>query len=231
MPRPADLDQLPRQQCEKHGQVALRGCRACAEHASQDSAYRRARMGLLAFVATRLATTDIVPALALARLTELRKPDGGVRGIATGDVFRLVSPALAKGWATAFDQATYSREALTTTHNCTVTQHNRNQSHYIQPCATDALFWRDIGRRRQVLILRNPIGRSQILLPHRFGRSGRVRQTCKEVATATSSVRRASNQTRKGASARNMSRRALWALLHCEKYSREALTTTHNCTV
>ena len=43
----------------------------------------------------------------LARLTALSKPDGGVRGIATGDVFRrLVSRALAKGWATTFDRAT-----------------------------------------------------------------------------------------------------------------------------
>ena len=109
--------------------------------------------------------------------------------------------------------------------------HSQSVAPYIQPCATDALFWRDIGRRRQVLILRNPIGRSQILLPHRFGRSGRVRQTCKEFAAATSSLRRASDQTRKGASARNMSLRALRALLHCETYSREALATTHNCTV
>ena len=44
---------------------------------------------------------------ALARLTALSKPDGGVRGIATGNVFRrLVSRALAKGWATTFDRAT-----------------------------------------------------------------------------------------------------------------------------
>ena len=50
---------------------------------------------------------NVVPGLALARLTALRTPDGGVRGIATGDVFRrLVSRALAKGWATTFDRAT-----------------------------------------------------------------------------------------------------------------------------
>ena len=50
---------------------------------------------------------NVVPGLALARLTALRKPDGGVHGIATGDVFRcLVSRALAKGWATTFDRAT-----------------------------------------------------------------------------------------------------------------------------
>ena len=40
-------------------------------------------------------------------LTALSKPDGGVRGIVTGDVFRLlVSRALATGWATTFDRAT-----------------------------------------------------------------------------------------------------------------------------
>ena len=66
---------------------------------------------LLASAATRLANAqvpaNVVPGLALARLTALRKPDGGVRGIATGDVFRrLVSRALAKGWATTFDRAT-----------------------------------------------------------------------------------------------------------------------------
>ena len=66
---------------------------------------------LLAYAATRLANAQvpasIVPGLAFARLTALSKPDGGVRGIATGDVFRrLVSRALAKGWATTFDRAT-----------------------------------------------------------------------------------------------------------------------------
>jgi len=66
---------------------------------------------LLAYAATRLANAqvpaDVVPGLALARLTALSKPDGGVRGIATGDVFRrLVSRALAKGWAATFDRAT-----------------------------------------------------------------------------------------------------------------------------
>ena len=34
----------------------------------------------------------IVSRLALARLTALRKPDGGVRGSATGDVFRRAAP-------------------------------------------------------------------------------------------------------------------------------------------
>jgi len=47
---------------------------------------------LLAFAATQLANArvpaNIAPALALARLTALRKPNSGVRGIATGDVFR-----------------------------------------------------------------------------------------------------------------------------------------------
>ena len=66
---------------------------------------------LLQDAATRLANAqvpaNVVPGLALARLTALKKPDGGVRGIATGDVFRrLVSRALAKGWATTFDRAT-----------------------------------------------------------------------------------------------------------------------------
>ena len=66
---------------------------------------------LLAYAASALAKARVPPvvsaALALARMTALRKPDGGVRGIATGDVFRrLVSRALAKTWAATFDEAT-----------------------------------------------------------------------------------------------------------------------------
>ena len=66
---------------------------------------------MLAEAATHLAQArippDIAAGLAMARLTALRKPDGGVRGIATGDVFRrLVSRTLAKSWADTFDHAT-----------------------------------------------------------------------------------------------------------------------------
>ena len=66
---------------------------------------------LLAEAATHLAQAhvpaDVVAGLAMARLTALRKPDGGVRGIATGDVFRrLVARTLAKEWAQVFDNAT-----------------------------------------------------------------------------------------------------------------------------
>ena len=43
----------------------------------------------------------------MARLTVLRKPDGCVRGIATGDAFRrLVARTPAKQWAAVFDEAT-----------------------------------------------------------------------------------------------------------------------------
>ena len=68
-------------------------------------------MELLVDAATLLARAHVPPeiqtALAMARLTALRKPDGGVRGIATGDAFRrLVSRTLAKQWATVFDEAT-----------------------------------------------------------------------------------------------------------------------------
>ena len=66
---------------------------------------------LLAEASTLLAKArvpvDVCRALAMARLTALRKPDGAVRGIATGDMFRrLVSKALAREWANKFDQAT-----------------------------------------------------------------------------------------------------------------------------
>ena len=66
---------------------------------------------LLMHAASVLAQARVPPAvaaaLALARMTALQKRDGGVRGIATGDVFRrLVSRALAKTWASTFDDAT-----------------------------------------------------------------------------------------------------------------------------
>ena len=53
--------------------------------------------------------TEVSEALALARLTSLSKPNGGVRGIATGDTFRrLVSRALARQFAQKFNEATSS---------------------------------------------------------------------------------------------------------------------------
>ena len=66
---------------------------------------------LLAEAATHLAQAgvpeEVRKALAMARLTALRKPDGGVRGIATGDTFRrLVSRTIAREWAAKFDHAT-----------------------------------------------------------------------------------------------------------------------------
>ena len=68
---------------------------------------------LLAYAATRVARAQLPPTVAagvaMARLTALRKPDGGVRGIATGDAFRrLVARTLAKQWAPTIDQATRS---------------------------------------------------------------------------------------------------------------------------
>ena len=51
--------------------------------------------------------TSVAVALGLSRLTALRKPGGGVRGIATGDTFRrLVSRSLARMFADTFDEAT-----------------------------------------------------------------------------------------------------------------------------
>ena len=50
---------------------------------------------------------DVAVAVGLSRLTALRKPGGGVRGIATGDTFRrLVSRSLARAYADTFDEAT-----------------------------------------------------------------------------------------------------------------------------
>ena len=68
-------------------------------------------LDLLAVAVTRLAAADLpAPALAalrLARLTALQKPDGGVRGIATGDAFRrLASRVLARHYADTFDRLT-----------------------------------------------------------------------------------------------------------------------------
>ena len=71
----------------------------------------RAEHDLLAEAATHLARAqvpaDVADGLARTRLTALRKADGGVRGIATGDTFRrLVSRTLAKEWPGTFDRAT-----------------------------------------------------------------------------------------------------------------------------
>jgi len=90
------------------GALGLSGMRA--EHLKQLLLDGEA-IELLAEASTLLAKArvpvDVCRALAMARLTALRKPDGGVRGIATGDMFRrLVSKALAREWANKFDQAT-----------------------------------------------------------------------------------------------------------------------------
>ena len=66
---------------------------------------------LFAHAANLLASAqipaNIAAALGVSRLTALRKPAGGVRGIATGDTFRrLVSRCLARQYADAFDQVT-----------------------------------------------------------------------------------------------------------------------------
>ena len=73
-------------------------------------------LDLLAVAVTRLAAADLpasaLAALRLPRLTALQKPDGGVRGIATGDAFRrhafrrLASRVLARHYAATFDRLT-----------------------------------------------------------------------------------------------------------------------------
>ncbi|CAE7513140.1 unnamed protein product [Symbiodinium natans] len=69
-----------------------------------------AAMELLAHAATLLARAhvqaEIRTALAMALLTALRIPDGGVRGIAMGDAFRRRVRTLAKQWAVMFDEVT-----------------------------------------------------------------------------------------------------------------------------
>ena len=60
-----------------------------------------------ALLAQACVPTEECKVLAMSRLTALRKPDGGVRGIATGGTFRrLVSKTLAREWVAKFDQAT-----------------------------------------------------------------------------------------------------------------------------
>jgi len=55
---------------------------------------------------TQPSSTGSVKAIALTRLTALRKANGGVRGIATGDVFRrLVSRALARAFSEELEAA------------------------------------------------------------------------------------------------------------------------------
>ena len=68
-------------------------------------------MELFVFAAAQLAAgrvpEDVAQALGLCRLTALRKPNGGVRGIATGDVFRrLVTRTIAQQFADQLVTAT-----------------------------------------------------------------------------------------------------------------------------
>ena len=68
-------------------------------------------LALFTQTASLLASADapdsVWAALSLSRLTALAKPQGGVRGIATGDALRrLVSRALARQFADVFDRAT-----------------------------------------------------------------------------------------------------------------------------
>ena len=76
----------------------------------RETACAKVRNGEVSRARHVLTSADLAPGddtLALARLTALRKPGGGVRGIATGDCFRrLVARALAKQWAPDFDAAT-----------------------------------------------------------------------------------------------------------------------------
>ena len=53
--------------------------------------------------------SDIAAGLAMARLTALRNPDGGVRGIATGDVFRRPVSRSSQSWAKQSGEATSRR--------------------------------------------------------------------------------------------------------------------------
>ena len=75
---------------------------------------------LLGEVATQFARgqipEEVLPAVRLGRMTALQKPDGGVRGIVVGDVFRqLVGRTLAKQFAEQGQAATHPfHHALTT---------------------------------------------------------------------------------------------------------------------
>ena len=78
---------------------------ATAEHSAlEDAGGVYSRCNSLPRAQVPAAVAD---ALALPRLTDLRKPNGGVRGIATGDVLRrLASRVLARTFADVFDRAT-----------------------------------------------------------------------------------------------------------------------------
>ena len=86
--------------------VARPGLPASRAHGAAHEVLRSSAQAASVLAKARAPPT-VSAALALASMTALRKPDGGVRGIATGDAFRrLVSRALAKTWAATFDEAT-----------------------------------------------------------------------------------------------------------------------------
>ena len=58
------------------------------------------------------ASQVILQALAMERFTALRKPDGGVRGIAKGDVFRSLGSAHSRSSGLPHSTAPHSRTSL-----------------------------------------------------------------------------------------------------------------------
>ena len=82
----------------------------CAEHLKfllQDGEAIELLAEASALLAQARVPADVCKAIAMARRAALRKADGGVRGIATGDMFRrLVSKAPAREWVEKFDHAT-----------------------------------------------------------------------------------------------------------------------------
>ena len=94
--------------CKRGSAPGLSGARAEHYKVLLDQADA---LELLAEAATLLARADVpqevAAGIALARMTAIQKPGGGVRGIATGDTFRrLVSRTLAASHAATFDEAT-----------------------------------------------------------------------------------------------------------------------------
>ncbi|CAE7940818.1 unnamed protein product, partial [Symbiodinium sp. KB8] len=79
----------------------------CAEHLKfllQDGEAIELLAEASALLAQARVPADVCKAIAMARRAALRKADGGVRGIATGDMFRrLVSKAPAREWVEKFD--------------------------------------------------------------------------------------------------------------------------------
>ena len=97
---------------------------------------------------------EVLPAVRLGRMTALQKPDGGVRGVMVGDVFRrLVGRTLAKQFAEQGQAATHPWHGMCCT-RCGGVCQSRSKCHHLSIDGVGACD--SISRRANHLAKREP---------------------------------------------------------------------------